>query len=163
MNVDPLKRATLSAVIEHNLAQLQRLNGQLESLLPILDRPPCEYRDLAAIAYLLHNIYSAIENSFDQISRTFENHIVDTQRWHRELLDKMFLNIAGVRPAVLPDNLRSPLNDLRGFRHLFRHSYDFELDSNRLRDLTRRWSDLFPMLGDAFEKFRSWLLSEDTG
>ncbi|MGO8674628.1 MAG: hypothetical protein ACLQVX_02005 [Limisphaerales bacterium] len=32
------------------------------------------------------------------------------------------------------------LHDLRGFRHLFRHSYDFNLDSTRLARLAAHWN-----------------------
>lgn len=88
-----------------------------------------ELPGLAAAAYCLHNIYNAIENSCEQISRTFENHIVDPAQWHRELLEKMFLELPGWRPRLFPEELRSVLNDLSGFRHLFRHTYDFQLDA----------------------------------
>lgn len=98
-----------------------------------------EFRDAAATAYLLHNLYNALENSFEHISRGFENHIKDASQWHKELLAKMFLDIPGIRPAVFPLACRKLLNELRGFRHVFRHSYDFELDTSRLTLLVEDW------------------------
>jgi hypothetical protein len=88
----------------------------------------------------MHNIYNALENCFTQISLAFENHVRDKIRWHRELLDKMFLDIKSLRPAVLPEGVRSVLGDLLGFRHLFRHAYDFKLDKDKTVALWRRWS-----------------------
>ena len=51
----------------------------------------------------------------------------------------MFLDMTPVRPRVLPEELRRVLNDLRGFRHLFRHAYDFQLDPRRLEVLLNDW------------------------
>lgn len=136
---DPESRATLWAVIQRDLEAIVRLNGHLEALAAGLAVVEPEYRDLAAAAYTLHNIYNGLENSFDQISRSCENHITDPAQWHRELLEKMFLEIPAVRPAVLSEGCRRLLNDLRGFRHVFRHSYDFQIDAERLRFLAERW------------------------
>ena len=130
---EPAGRAALAAVIEHDLEAITRLASVLQALPADADYPGC-----AGAAYALHNLYNALENSFEQISRTFENHVVDRDQWHRELMLKMFLAIPGVRPQVLPDSARPILNELRGFRHVFRHSYDFKLDPVRLNALTER-------------------------
>ena len=125
-----------------------------------LDIPVPAFRDLAAIAYILHNIYGAVENIFEQVSRTFENHVTDPAQWHRELLTKMFLEIPKVRPAVLPSDLRNFLNDLRGFRHVFRHAYEFELDAEKLKLLVRDWNEARTSLVSAVSRFRDNLLRE---
>jgi len=158
MKPEPESLAALSAVVDHDLAALRKMDELLERSSQSLQSDACEYRDLAATAYLLHNIYNAVENSFQQISRTFENHVVDRAQWHRELLDKMFLAIPAVRPCVLPESLRRLLNDLRGFRHLFRHSYDFELDRQRLRQLVQDWRLGKAALFDALTAFHRHLL-----
>ncbi len=147
-------RAALAALIRKDIAVVERLTDALESL-------PADAGDsqTAGVGYRLHNIYSALENSFDQISRTFENHVVDPSRWHRELLLKMFLEIPGVRPAVLPEALRDSLNDLRSFRHLFRHGYDFRLDPVRLNRLVEQWGGAAPKVLKALLEFASWLTS----
>ena len=64
----------------------------------------------------------------------------DRTRWHRELLEKMFLDIKSLRPAVLPAEVRSLLADLLGFRHLFRHAYEFKIDQAKTVALWNRWS-----------------------
>src|SRR5262249_13717283 len=88
----------------------------------------------------LHNIFNALENCFEQISMSFEDHVRDHARWHRELLEKMFLDIPTLRPAVLPEQLRSILADLLGFRHLFRHAYELKIDQAKTIALWNRWS-----------------------
>jgi len=96
--------------------------------------------ELDSLGYSLHNIYNALENCFGQISLSFENDVRDRTRWHRELLEKMFLDIKPLRPAVLPEELRSLLADLLGFRHLFRHAYEFKLDQAKTVALWNRWT-----------------------
>jgi len=152
--------AALSAVIKHDMEAVTRLDADLEKLSDALGSATCEFRDLAGAAYLLHNIYNALENSFAQISRTFENHITDRVGWHRELLDKMFLEIPAVRPAVVFESSRRTLNDLRGFRHVFRHSYDLDLDRERLVRVAQGWRrekwTVLKALGD----FKDFLLNQ---
>lgn len=154
----PEQLAALSAVLEHDLKAITKLNSQLENLLGDLHSPAPAFSTLAATAYILHNVYNALENSFVQISRTFENHVVDQTRWHKEVLEKMFLEIPKVRPAVLPETLRRMLNDLRGFRHVFRHSYDFELDPPLLLQVVTRWQGQKQELMVAINQFRLGLL-----
>ncbi len=159
MRPEPAQLATLAAVIGEDIAAIGRLDGEMSALAHSLAGSSPAFRDMAAVAYLLHNIYCALENAFEQISRTFENHITSPAQWHRELLAKMFLEIPTVRDAVLPAGLRGFLNDLRGFRHLFRHSYDFELDPEKLQRLVRDWTDARPALLAALRKFQEGLLA----
>jgi hypothetical protein len=88
----------------------------------------------------MHDIYNALENSFRQISLSFENHEHGQKGWHRELLNKMFLDIRSLRPAVLPEQVRSVLGELLGFRHVFRHAYELKLDNARTVALWSRWT-----------------------
>jgi hypothetical protein len=87
----------------------------------------------------MHNIYNALENCFTQISLSFENHVRDQSRWHRELLEKVFLEIRTLRPAIIPEEARAILGEMLGFRHLFRHAYDFKIDRAKTVALWNRW------------------------
>jgi hypothetical protein len=159
MKPDAAQLASLGAVITEDIAAIERLNVELSQLIASLAAPKPAFRDMVAVAYLLHNVYCALENAFEQISRTFENHLTDSAQWHRELLAKMFLEIPTVRPAVLPADLRGFLNDLRGFRHLFRHSYDFQLDPEKLSRLARDWTGARLELLAALTRFRDTLIA----
>jgi hypothetical protein len=158
MTPDRAQISTLSAMISRDLEAIRRLDSELVALAPSLSAPTREFRDVAAAAYVLHNIYNALENIFEQVSRTYENHITDPAQWHRELLTKMFLEIPKIRPAVLPTSQRAFLNDLRGFRHLFRHTYEFELDPEKLSSLVRSWYAHRDVLLSALGEFRDALL-----
>jgi hypothetical protein len=154
---DAAARASLAAIIRHDLGAIRQMQASLEPL-----AAEAGYAACAGVAYALHNLYCAIENSFDQISRTFENHVVERDRWHRELMLKMFLEIPGVRPCVLPEVLRPWLNELRSFRHVFRHSYDFELDPQKLNHLVESWRQSGPALLEALSQFALWLTASSS-
>ncbi len=85
------------------------------------------------LAYQLHNLYSAFEDLFRIVANHFENHIAEQTSWHKELLKRMATNIPGMRPAFISPQMRELLEDLRGFRHVFRHAYLYELDPERIK------------------------------
>ena len=136
MRIDANGALTLAAFIRNALTAIDRIESRA-SQFNLNNLSPAE---LDSIGYSLHNIYNALENCFEQISLSFENHVRDRARWHRELLEKMFLDIKPLRPAVLPEQLRPVLADMLGFRHLFRHAYEFKIDQDKTIALWNRWS-----------------------
>jgi hypothetical protein len=153
VKIDASAARSLKAVIINDIHIIHDLTGKIIALTP--DR--IDERDLATVAYALHNVYNALENSFEQISRTFENHVVDTTRWHRELCAKMFLEIDKIRPAVLSAKVRQLVDEMLRFRHLFRHSYDFRIDPERLRMLSDQWKKGHQEVVNELERFGNHL------
>lgn len=136
MRIDSKSALTLTAFIRSALNGIERIENHV-SQFNLNNLTPAE---LDSLGYSLHNIFNALENCFVQISMSFENHVRDRGRWHRELLEKMFLDIPTLRPPVLPEQLRSILGDLLGFRHLFRHAYELKIDEAKTVALWSRWS-----------------------
>ncbi len=159
MRIDPFAASTVAAIIRDDLKSIQKLNAQLDDLHGSLSQANACFRDLAAGAYVLHNLYNAFENSFEHISRAFENHVKDPSQWHKELLGKMFLDLREIRPPVLSLTSKKLLNELRGFRHLFRHSYDFEIDQGRLLHLLDLWREESEVAIKSLDGFQSQLVS----
>ena len=87
---------------------------------------------LIVIAYHLHNLYNAFENIFLNIAALFEDTADEVARWHSQLLERMRLDLMPLRPAVIDDVAYDALDELRRFRHLFRHAYGIRLDRARL-------------------------------
>jgi hypothetical protein len=50
----------------------------------------------------------------------------------------MRVEIEGIRPALLTNAGYRYLNELRGFRHVFRHAYSYGLDDERVSALLRK-------------------------
>lgn len=139
MKLDLGTAASLSAILTYDLKMIQKWGQEIEILDRGTDWSNPDVRNLITQAYHLHNIYNALENSFEQISRAFENHVEDSPHWHKTLLNKMFLEMEGLRPAILSEDCRSLLHDLRGFRHVFRHSYGIEFDKDKIHLLVSKW------------------------
>lgn len=92
-------------------------------------RDPLAFENLG---FQLHNLYSAFEDLFRIVATHFENHISEQGGWHKELLKRMATNIPGVRPPFISTQAQAILDELRGFRHVFRHSYLYDLDPERV-------------------------------
>jgi hypothetical protein len=105
------------------------------------------YFDRGAIGYILHSFYNGCENIFKSIARFFENDL-GPQFWHKDLLKRMSLEIPGIRPRLVNDELYRLFDNFRGFRHKFRHLYSFVLDWERESMVARK----FPT---TIEKFRT--------
>ncbi|OHD14838.1 MAG: hypothetical protein A2Z96_07935 [Spirochaetes bacterium GWB1_48_6] len=76
----------------------------------------------AALGYTLHNLYNAFEGYFFRIAKFFENNSTDTT-WHKALLERMTLNIEGIRPALLDHSISLRIEELLKFRHVYRNIY----------------------------------------
>src|SRR2546425_233012 len=64
----------------------------------------------------IHNLFNAREDLLKIVANAFENSIADLSRWHTELLDRMTLDIKGIRPSLLSAESASYL-ELRALRH----------------------------------------------
>lgn len=110
----------LSEALSTNERAIQRIHQGSEDEL-----------DLAALGYTIHNVYGIVEGYCFRVAKFFENGL-DDESWHRDLLRRMTLEIPGVRPALLMRETWVALDELRSFRHLFRHLYARPLQRDRL-------------------------------
>uniref|UniRef100_A0A7C1FD23 HepT-like domain-containing protein n=1 Tax=Ammonifex degensii TaxID=42838 RepID=A0A7C1FD23_9THEO len=125
--MDAGKVALLRAEIEKQIEVIERIFARVERR-----KEPKNTPSLESLGYQLHNLYCAFEDLFKIIARAFENEVADKARYHAELLRRMALNIEGVRPALFSDETVRLLDNLRAFRHFFRHAYGYELDPRRV-------------------------------
>lgn len=86
----------------------------------------------AAAAFEINRIYNILEKAFERLCESFENHLEKTGRYHDTLIERMTLDLKGIRPAFLPLDAVRDVRELKGFRHLFRHAYDLDLDPIRV-------------------------------
>jgi hypothetical protein len=154
----------LKADIEDELGKIALLEVAFAPAQEKLDQGPEQVSayDRAAIGYFLHSFYNGCENIFKAIARFFENDL-GPQTWHADLLKRMKLDVDGYRPAVIDEELYRLLTDFRGFRHVFRHSYSFELDWERERLVARKLRRTSAMLRDQVEEFLAVLAALDEG
>ena len=104
-------------------------------------------------AHQLCRLYNAFEQMSLRVAKAFENNIDDEQGWHTSLLNRLAIRIEGVRPALIPPELKLPLQELKAFRHVFVHAYELTLDPAKLELLlkyARRVADRLPALAEDF-------------
>ncbi len=116
MNVKP---QTLKSDIQVEREAIKRIFNEL----PSEDIDWSDVKEAIVTAYYLHNLYNAFESIFRLVASAFENHIPDAAQWHTLLLSRMGRDIEGIRPRLLSDSSSEALDELRCFRHLFRHVY----------------------------------------
>lgn len=119
-----------------------------------------EVRGLESLAYQLHNLYSAFEDLFLIVAKHFENTIGDESRYHIELLQRMIIDIEGVRPPLLKRETTNWLDELRAFRHVFRHAYSYELDKKKLQLVIEATEKLNECYKDDIARFLKRLKEE---
>jgi hypothetical protein len=139
--------------IQSDLAVIERIYSELgEPQLAESD----EQETLIVVAYRLHSLYSAFENIFRNIATSFENHL-DPSSWHRQLLERMRLDLSPVRPAVVDEEAFEKLDELLRFRHLFRTGYGLKLDALRLQLVVRKALELKLIYREQIDRFLEYL------
>jgi HepT-like protein len=121
-----------------------------------------EYAFLVESAFYVNRLYTGFERMFKIIASAFEN-TIDQTSWHRSLLDRMVLDIEDIRPAVLSEDSHRQLNELRAFRHFFRHTYELDLDAEKfsiVASSTHKLKDYFEIDIQHFLEFLDKLLKK---
>ena len=70
----------------------------------------------------------------------------------------MLIKIEGIRPNSISEESYQILNELRGFRQVFRHAYLTELDVNRIILLAEKTLTLRKIFEKDLERFKKELL-----
>jgi hypothetical protein len=92
---------------------------------------------LEACAYELSRFYNVLEKMLERICEAFENHFEKRGDYHERLIQRLSLDLEGIRPAFIPRDRASDIRELKGFRHLTRHAYDLTLKADRLAELAQ--------------------------
>lgn len=103
---------------------------------------------LEAAAYELGRIYGVFERLLERVCEEFENHFEKRGDYHERLLQRLALNLEGIRPPLIPACRIAALRELKGFRHVIRHAYDLTLRPDRLAELARVAEELANELPD---------------
>ena len=105
-------------------------------------RSPGGY-NVDAAALNLHGFYAGLEHVFFIVAERIDGSLPSGAAWHQDLLRQMAVELPGVRPAVISEQLAAELDRYRGFRHVVRNVYAYVLDPRRVGELVE---DLSPTL-----------------
>jgi len=132
------KIALFLADFDHQISQIEKIYDLLDSRSNALAGKKIIPESVESSGYWLHNLFCAYEDLFKIVSAFWENDIRNDGAFHRTLIRRMVLNIEGVRPALLSEKSFQHLDELRGFRHAFRHAYSYGLDDERVIYLLKK-------------------------
>lgn len=128
----------LKAEILREFKDIERCRVELNELLGMLGSREKSSFDLRAIGSILHDFYCGIERIFERIAKELNGGVPEGTDWHRQLLRDMTLEIKGVRPAVISEDLEKMLIEYLRFRHVFRNIYGFSLEWRFMEGLVER-------------------------
>ena len=147
----------LAALIQAHRQRLVAVHRSLESALQNeivrLGKTPMS---ALIVAGLLENYYTCLETIFQRISQHFDNNL-DPERWHSDLLQKMTLEIDGVRAAAVSQAVFSPLFELLKFRHFKRYYFELEYDWDRLDFLVAKLAQAHPLVLHDLQRFERFM------
>ena len=146
------------------------LRGQLAQAREVLEDVDSYYRDFRerelpalgrgrtgaiVIAEVLDDTYTALETLFLRVSQFFENRLAP-DRWHSDLLEKMTLEVPGIRQPLIARQTYQHLAELMRFRHFKRHYVEQQYDWDRIDFLTQTYEKARPLIArdlDDFDRF----------
>jgi hypothetical protein len=137
--MEPQKQIVIFlAEFDHQVEQIGSIYNALNKKAAALKKQPVSAETVESAGYWMHNLYCAFEDLFKLIAGFWENSLNADGEYHVQLLKRMQLSIEDVRPALLSEPSYKLLNELRGFRHVFRHAYNYGLDDERVSALLRK-------------------------
>lgn len=89
---------------------------------------------LDSVALSLHGFYGGLERLFEIIATRIDGERPEGNEWHYSLLMQMSKDLSDIRPAVISEICKERLNGYRKFRHVVRHVYAFDFDSEIIGD-----------------------------
>lgn len=129
--MDKNRIVLLKAEINNQIKVIDEVYKRIEHRLPDFKSSAI---GVESMAYQIHNLYGAYEELFEIVADFFENEIKGA-KYHSDLPGRMKIEIEGIRPALISEESFCAFDELRRFRHLFRHAYNMELDPKRVEKM----------------------------
>lgn len=95
-----------------------------------------EYVHSGALGQGISAVYGGMEKIMESIVSEIDDYKIKGENFHEKLIDQLSVKVEGVREAMVSEELRPILHELRGFRHVMRHNYPGRLEHDKvLRNL----------------------------
>ncbi|MBN2028701.1 hypothetical protein JW824_00500 [bacterium] len=137
------------AEVHKELENIARLREELEEVIKKRDK----VNNRRAQGSILHDFYNCCERIFRRITADINGGFVQSETWNKELLYRMTIEIKGIRPQVVSEELAAELDDYLSFRHVFRNIYGFELKGERLDRLVGKFGRVSKVFGEQIGEF----------
>jgi len=134
--------------------EIKEIDNLLDSCKPLLDLNKLRKLDMIeamASGSLLHSFYNGVEKVLIQYFKGINEKIDNNFNWHGKLLEQAFSKNEN-RDYILNNEYKEELNKYMGFRHLFRHTYNYKLDPIKLKPLLENVNKLWEKIKSDIEK-----------
>lgn len=91
-----------------------------------------------SVALNLHGFYQGVEKMLMYLLEYCGSELPEGSDWHKDLLLIAAMEIPKRRPALISVDTLKLLDDFRGFRHVIRNIYTFNLSPERVRILVEK-------------------------
>lgn len=132
-------------ILSELMKKFKKINAKIKSIKP-------DEFDWTSLGFVIHNVYTLLENYFLRVSKYFENDLDSASR-HKDLVNRMSLEIEDVRPRLFDRNLAEKINELRAFRHIFRFIYQSDLDIEKLKTLNIKLPEIIKRFNNCHGHF----------
>ena len=123
-----MKKYNIINYCKAELENLEKVVEEMESLLA-LKKTGFTVIELSAAATFLHNFYNGVENIFKRIFKYMNFQYIQSDTWHKDMLNM------SLEYKIINENLFNRLYDYLMFRHMFIHSYSFQIEWEKLKPL----------------------------
>ena len=114
-----------------------------------------------ATALNLHGFYAGLERLLEIIAEGVDQAKPAGAHWHDDLLRQMAAEVPGVRPPVLSQETRQRLDRYRGFRHVVRNVYTYNLDPEQIGMLVKQLAPTMARVSQELAAFADFLEQMD--
>ncbi|CAG0941631.1 hypothetical protein ANRL1_00616 [Anaerolineae bacterium] len=146
----------LKVRLEEELIGLDRINRGLTEALARVGATPDEF-SARALATYLDDLYKGCERICERVAVALDGGLPQEERSHQALLGQMGEPGGAGRPPLFSGSLLLDLDEYRRFRHRVRHIYGYELEAERVLELTQGAEALVARIKTAVVTFTQWL------
>jgi predicted nucleotidyltransferase len=146
----------LSFEIKNELDQIERVVSRLVEFLERAPDAPDEVQIQGAAKHL-HDFYNGVEHIFERIAIRIDEDLPAGSNCHTLLLQRMSRSFGSRRSVVIDRAMEQELSEYLRFRHVFRHTYGYDLKWSRIQELAEALPELLKRLRDRFAAFLSTL------
>ena len=145
-------KEALKVEIEEQLLTLRRVVNEAQEYLARAAVEP-GHLEIAGVGKLVHDFYNGVERIFERIALRIDEDVRPGVHWHIDLLRRMERPWGEKRGAVVSHALALRLLKYLRFRHLFRHTYGYELLWEEIKPLAEELAGVFDELSRELEQF----------